>query len=180
VLSLTQQDEDDLFGRRGASPSLSIGHRLKVISSAPQLRPQPRPATAKETKNEAVKAKAAAQPTNHTLPPPRYCRCSYSVGRPRLGRPHALIHTPPPTGIVPRQSPSPLSIHTIPHRYCRCSLKARPTSGAAASEWPTPSFTRWPLHDIAITNIVWCMPYKGSVGGGAYIAQWVRNSIAIG
>jgi len=22
----------------------------------------------------------------------------------------------------------------------------------------------WPLHDIAITNIVWCMAYKGRVG----------------
>jgi len=38
----------------------------------------------------------------------------------------------------------------------------------------------WPLHDIAITNIVWCMAYKGSVGGGAYLAQWARDSIAIG
>ena len=29
----------------------------------------------------------------------------------------------------------------------------------------------WPLHDIAITNIVWCMAYKGGVGGMPYIAQ---------
>jgi len=38
----------------------------------------------------------------------------------------------------------------------------------------------WPLHDIAIANIVWCMAYKRRVGGGAYIAKWARNSIAIG
>ena len=29
----------------------------------------------------------------------------------------------------------------------------------------------WPLHDIAITNIVWCTAYKRGVGGGSYIAQ---------
>ena len=38
----------------------------------------------------------------------------------------------------------------------------------------------WLLHDIAITNIVWCIAYKGGVGGGVYIAQWWCNSIAIG
>ena len=37
-----------------------------------------------------------------------------------------------------------------------------------------------PLHDIAITNIVWCMAYKKDVGRRAYIAQWSCNSIAIG
>jgi len=29
----------------------------------------------------------------------------------------------------------------------------------------------WPLHEIASTNIVWCMAYKRRVGGGAYRAQ---------
>ena len=29
----------------------------------------------------------------------------------------------------------------------------------------------WLLHDIAITNIVWCMAYTKGVGGGAYIAH---------
>ena len=24
----------------------------------------------------------------------------------------------------------------------------------------------WPSHDIAIANIVWCMAFKGGVGGG--------------
>jgi len=38
----------------------------------------------------------------------------------------------------------------------------------------------WPLHDIAITNISWCMAQKGAVGKRAYIAQWSCNSIAIG
>jgi len=40
--------------------------------------------------------------------------------------------------------------------------------------------TPWPLHDIAIANIVWSMAYKRGVGGGAYIAQWSCNSIATG
>ena len=38
----------------------------------------------------------------------------------------------------------------------------------------------WSLQDIAITDIVWCMAYKGRVGWGAYIAQKPCNSIAIG
>jgi len=38
----------------------------------------------------------------------------------------------------------------------------------------------WPLHDIAFTNIVWCMVYKRRVGGRAYIARWSCNSIVIG
>jgi len=38
----------------------------------------------------------------------------------------------------------------------------------------------WPLHDISITSIVWCMTcQRGVGGGGAYIAQWPCNSIAI-
>jgi len=38
----------------------------------------------------------------------------------------------------------------------------------------------WPLHDIAIPNIVCCMAYKRGVGGGgAYIAQKSYTSIAI-
>ena len=28
----------------------------------------------------------------------------------------------------------------------------------------------WPLQDIPITNIVWCMAYKRGVGGASYIA----------
>jgi len=35
------------------------------------------------------------------------------------------------------------------------------------------------LHDIVITNIVWCMAYKGRVGRMSYIAQKSRNSIAV-
>jgi len=29
----------------------------------------------------------------------------------------------------------------------------------------------WPLHKIAITNMVWCVAYNRRVGGGAYLAQ---------
>jgi len=36
----------------------------------------------------------------------------------------------------------------------------------------------WPLHDIAITNIVWCMAYTRGSGGESYIAQYACNSIA--
>jgi len=35
----------------------------------------------------------------------------------------------------------------------------------------------WPLHDIVITNIVWCMTYKRE---GSYTAQSSSNSIAPG
>ena len=48
---------------------------------------------------------------------------------------------------------------------------------------PLPSgnrFVAWPLHNIAITNIVWCMAYNRGVGGEAYIEQWSCNGIAIG
>jgi len=38
----------------------------------------------------------------------------------------------------------------------------------------------WLLHDMAITNIVWCMAYNRGVGGRLYIAQWSCNSIAVG
>jgi len=37
----------------------------------------------------------------------------------------------------------------------------------------------WPLHDIAITNIAWCMAYKRGVGGASKSAQWACISIAI-
>ena len=37
----------------------------------------------------------------------------------------------------------------------------------------------WPLHDIAITNIVQCIAYTGGVGGASYLAQQTCNSIAI-
>jgi len=48
--------------------------------------------------------------------------------------------------------------------------------GSAAGRWGA---GLWPLHGIAITNVVWCMAYKRGVGGGSYIAQWSCNRIAI-
>ena len=36
---------------------------------------------------------------------------------------------------------------------------------------PICSAVIWTLHDIAITNIVWCIAYKRGVGGASYIAQ---------
>jgi len=47
--------------------------------------------------------------------------------------------------------------------------------GLAALETLMHSFVTWPLHDIAITNIVWCMAQKGGVGGGRIL----RNGRAI-
>jgi len=35
----------------------------------------------------------------------------------------------------------------------------------------------WPLHDIAITNIVWCMPHKGGSVVGRMLRNW--NSIGV-
>jgi len=33
----------------------------------------------------------------------------------------------------------------------------------------------WPLHDIAITDMIWCMALKGRVGGGGvYCAMVVQ------
>jgi len=41
----------------------------------------------------------------------------------------------------------------------------------------------WPLHDIAIANIVWCIAYKRGVRtGGVYCAvvgQYICNSVCI-
>jgi len=37
----------------------------------------------------------------------------------------------------------------------------------------------WPLHDIVITNIVWCKAYKERVGGRPYITQTSCNIIAV-
>jgi len=34
-----------------------------------------------------------------------------------------------------------------------------------------PHVRDWLLHDIAFTNIVWCMAYNRGVGGESYIAQ---------
>jgi len=46
---------------------------------------------------------------------------------------------------------------------------------------PSPRRPSLASHDIVITNIVWCMAYKGGAGGGGgYIAQWACKSIAIG
>jgi len=37
----------------------------------------------------------------------------------------------------------------------------------------------WHLHDIVITNSVWCMAYNGRVGKSSCIAQTSCNSIAV-
>jgi len=66
--------------------------------------------------------------------------------RDRHAHTHLSIPSPPP----------PLSYYT---RKC------------GHPPWPWPGHgcvrgTGWPLHDIVIANIVWCMAYKREVGGG--------------
>jgi len=38
----------------------------------------------------------------------------------------------------------------------------------------------WPLHDIVITDIVWCIAYKREVGRGVLYSPVIVNSIAPG
>jgi len=38
--------------------------------------------------------------------------------------------------------------------------------------------SNWPLHNIVITSIAWCMAYKREVEGGSYLAQKSCNTIA--
>ena len=37
-------------------------------------------------------------------------------------------------------------------------------------------FEPWPLHDIAVANIVWCMAYTREVGGGIVYCPIVGQS----
>ena len=43
--------------------------------------------------------------------------------------------------------------------------------------------THWPIHDIAIANIEWCMAYAGGVWGGvvycAVVVHYFCNSVDI-
>ena len=75
------------------------------------------------------------------------------------------------------------------HEAVQCLAGARATAGGTAKKKEGGALLRtvflpwaraWPLHNIAITDIVWCMASNGGVGGGAYIAQWPCISIAIG
>ena len=59
------------------------------------------------------------------------------------------------------------------------SSRARCPDSAARQRAPV---SAWPLHNIAIINCVWCMAYKGAVGGGrilrnsrAIVLQWGRR-----
>jgi len=47
----------------------------------------------------------------------------------------------------------------------------KPSEEATCVRSEEVSVTISPLHDIVITNIVWCMAYTGWVGGRSYIAQ---------
>jgi len=73
----------------------------------------------------------------------------------------------------------------VPAAVCRwglcscCPGVERCLSGVYESS-SRPCATSWPLQDIAITNMVWCMAYRGEGRWGACIAQWTCNSIAMG
>ena len=55
--------------------------------------------------------------------------------------------------------------YMLPSAYSTCRKLTRPQNPGAA----------WPLQDIAIANIVWCMAYKRGVGGGGvYCAMGVQ------
>jgi len=58
-----------------------------------------------------------------------------------------------------------------------CATQLLTSTSDPVQSWPVRS---WPLHNIAVTNSVWCMAYKGGVGWGAYIAQKLCNSITMG
>ena len=62
---------------------------------------------------------------------------------------HRHTHTTRTTPQTPKRTP--------PTNTCECRVS-------------TPVAT-WPLHDIAITNIEWCMAYKRRFGEGSCIAQ---------
>ena len=79
---------------------------------------------------------------------------------------------------------TPYTIYNCLRQYCvKAKLRGTIPVGSAAAEYRSMSrvvsFVCWPLHDIVITNIVWCMAYKGRVAGRSYIAQKSRNSIAV-
>jgi len=93
---------------------------------------------------------------NHPfIAPPSTCK-AYPIAI--LLHDHCAIYALPPT---------PLSYaihHTILGMAISCKGQGAP----------------WPLHDIAITNVVWCMACTRRVGwGGSYIAQQSCNNSAI-
>jgi len=83
------------------------------------------------------------------------CVCDLLIVFTRGARPppsHDIHPCPPPTGI-------PVSPTGIVQ------------AATVASEL---RLSAWPLHDIVITNIVWCMAYKITFGGGVYCLRVVQ------
>ena len=73
------------------------------------------------------------------------------------GEPAATHHgSQHPSSILPPRLPSPPLLPHLPVPSLLSSLTPAVSSLL---------FT-WPLHDIAIANIVWCMAYERGVGGG--------------
>ena len=68
--------------------------------------------------------------------------------------------------------------HEARHQVWLCSADAHKLSDVGGDEVRV-NPTYWPLHDIVITNIVWCMAYKGRVGGRICMEQDFRNGIAV-
>jgi len=40
--------------------------------------------------------------------------------------------------------------------------------------------TNWPLYDFGMTNIIWCIEYKGEVGRGIVYCPMIVQSYCIG
>jgi len=105
----------------------------------------------------------------------------------RRGRKHAgglVVFSPrPPPSVPPKEAKGRNTSARVKSVVCN------EKENKSARSWPRPppnvppgdgnGGTSWHLHDIAIANIVWCMAFKGGVGGGACIARWACNSIAI-
>ena len=66
--------------------------------------------------------------------------------------------------IVPNDTPAKSASHLSPTPMVSCRPGEEHTAG-------------WPLHDIVMTNLVWCMAYKREVEKVCYTAQWPGNSI---
>jgi len=61
-------------------------------------------------------------------------------------------------------------------RACVCRMPLRPGEAYPRRRKHWPGWA-WPLHDIAITNIVWCIALKGGVGGGGRILRNDRATV---
>jgi len=100
-------------------------------------------------------------------------RCDLSLRSTRLRASSVSSHTTSPApGCA--ASPSRCSASSAIGAHSRASEKGRP----ACERGQGVQCSVWPIHDIAITNIVWLAAFKRGAGKRAYIAQWSCNSMS--